>query len=61
MSVAGRVEDRTGTGRRVAGVLTFNAHLPFGPDWFRQAFRLQVEQRIQTGDRRTQIALSHVF
>ena len=61
MSVAGRVEDRTGSGRRVATVLTFNTHLPFGPNWFRQALRLQIEQKIQTGDRRTQIALSHVF
>lgn len=61
LSVAGRVEDRTGGGRRVAGVLSLNAHLPFGQAWFRQALRLQVEQRLQVGDYRTLVSLSHVF
>lgn len=61
LAVAARIEDRTGAGRRVAGVLSFNVHLPFGRAWFRQALRLQIEQRIQTGDHRTLVALSHVF
>lgn len=61
VSVAGRVEDRTGAGRRAAGVLSLNAHVPFGPAAFRQAVRLQIEQRIQKADHRTLVALSHVF
>jgi hypothetical protein len=61
LAIAGRIEDRTGDGRRVAGVLTANVHLPFAQPWFRQALRLQVEQRIQTGDYRTLISLSQVF
>jgi hypothetical protein len=61
LAIAGRIEDRTGAGRRVAGVVTANVHLPFAQPWFRQALRLQVEQRIQTGDYRTLISLSHVF
>jgi len=61
ISAAVRVEDRTGAGRRAAGILTLNIHVPFGPAWFRQAMRLQVEQRIQATDHRTALALSHVF
>jgi hypothetical protein len=61
VALACRFEDRTGAGRRAAGVLTFNAHLPFGPPPFRQALRLQVEQRVPPGGRRTLLALSHVF
>jgi hypothetical protein len=61
VAVAGRVEDRTGTGRRIAGVLSGNIHLPIAPAWIRQALRLQIEQRIQVGDHRTLISLSHVF
>lgn len=61
ISVAGRVEDRSGSGRLTTGVVTLNAHVPFGPAAFRQAFRLQIEQRIQKGDHRTLAALSHVF
>ena len=61
VAVAGRLEDRTGTGRRVAGVLSGNIHFPFAPAWIRQALRLQIEQRIQVGDHRTLVSLSHVF
>jgi hypothetical protein len=61
LSAAGRVEDRTGSSRRSAGVFTLNLHLPFGPRTFRQALRFQLEQRVQKGDRRTVAALSHVF
>ena len=61
LSAAARVEDRTGPARPVAGVLTLNLHLPFGQATFRQAIRLQIEQRLQTNDRRTLVSLSHVF
>jgi hypothetical protein len=61
VALAGRFEDRTGAGRRAAGVLTFNAHLPFGPPAFRHALRLQAEQRVQPAGYRTLLALSHVF
>jgi hypothetical protein len=61
VALAGRFEDRTGAGRRAAGILTFNAHLPYGPPAFRQALRLQVEQRVQPGGHRTLLAFSHVF
>lgn len=61
VAVAGRIEDRTGAGRRVAGILSANVHLPFAQDWLRQALRLQIEQRIQVGDHRTLVSLSHVF
>jgi hypothetical protein len=61
LAVAARLEDRTGTGQRVAGVLSFNVHLPFGPERLRQALRVQVEQRLQMDEHRTLIAVSHVF
>ena len=61
VSAAARIEDRTGAARPVAGVLTLNVHAPFGPAWLRNALRLQVEQRIQAGDHRTLLGLSHVF
>ena len=61
LSAAARFEDRTGTGRRSAGVFTLNLHAPFGPPAFRQALRFQLEQRVQAGDHRTLAALSHVF
>lgn len=61
LAVAARVEDRTGTGRRVAGVFSANVHLPFAQARLRQALRLQIEQRVQVGDNRSLISLSHVF
>jgi hypothetical protein len=60
-SATGRIEDRTGPGRRAAGIVGLNLHVPFGPAWFRQAMRLQLEQRIQAGDHRTLVSFSHVF
>jgi hypothetical protein len=56
-----RVDHRTGQGRDPAVVLYGNAHLPFGPTAFRQAFRVQVEQRIQSANHGTTFAVSHVF
>lgn len=56
-----RVDHRTGQGRDPAVLLYGNGHVPFGPPAFRQAFRLQVEQRIQRGSHVTGLALSHVF
>lgn len=38
-----------------------NGHLPLGPAVFRQALRLQIEQRVQSGNHVSTIALSHVF
>ncbi len=61
VSAVGRFEDRSGPGRRAAGILSLNVHVPFGPPWFRQAMWLQIEQRIQARDHRTLVALSHVF
>jgi hypothetical protein len=61
LAIAGRIEDRTGAWRRIAGVVTANVHMAFAQPWFRQALRLQVEQRIQTGDYRTLISLRQVF
>lgn len=56
-----RVDHRTGQGRDPAVLLYANVHLPFGPDWFRQAFRLQVEHRVQPNNHATALAVSHVF
>jgi hypothetical protein len=36
-------------------------HLPFGPDRFRQALRLQVEHRVQSANHATALGVSHVF
>lgn len=56
-----RVDHRTGQGRDPAVLLYGNGHLPFGPAFFRQAIRLQVEHRIQPANHTTGFALSHVF
>jgi hypothetical protein len=56
-----RVDHRTGQGREPAVVLYANVHLPFGPDRFRQAFRLQVEHRVQPANHATALGVSHVF
>jgi hypothetical protein len=56
-----RVDHRTGGGRDPAVLLYGNGHLPFGPAWFRQALRLQIEHRIQPANHVTGFALSHVF
>ena len=56
-----RVDYRSGQPRNPAVLLYGNGHLPFGPAAFRQALRLQVEQRIQPANHATAIALSHMF
>lgn len=56
-----RVDHRTGQNRDPAVLLYGNGHLPFGPPWFRQALRLQIEHRIQPANHATGFALSHVF
>jgi hypothetical protein len=56
-----RVDHRTGQGRDPAVLLYGNGHLPFGPAAFRQAFRLQIEHRIQPANHVTGLALSHIF
>lgn len=56
-----RVDHQTGQGRDPAVLLYANGDLPFGPATFRQALRLQVEQRIQPANHATAFALSHIF
>lgn len=56
-----RVDHRTGQGRDPAVLLYGNGHLPFGPAAFRQAFRLQIEHRIQPANHVTALAVSHIF
>lgn len=60
--VAGvRVDHRTRQRVDPVVLLYGNGHLPFGPSAFRQALRLQIEQRIQERNHVTTVALSHVF
>jgi hypothetical protein len=59
--VGTRVDDRTATGQTAAFLMYGNVHLPFGPARFRQALRLQIEQRVQRRNHVTAVALSHVF
>jgi hypothetical protein len=56
-----RVDHRTRQGRDPAVLLYGNGHVPFGPAAFRQAFRLQIEHRIQPANHVTGFAVSHVF
>lgn len=60
--VAGiRVDHRTRQRLDPVVLLYGNGHLPFGPSAFRQALRLQIEQRVQDGNHVTTLALSHIF
>ena len=60
--VAGiRVDHRTEQRLDPIVLLYGNGHLPFGPAAFRQALRLQIEQRVQERNHVTTVALSHVF
>lgn len=60
--VAGvRVDHRTGQGSDPAVLLYGNVHVPFGPRAFRQALKLQIEQRVQPRSHATAVALSHIF
>ena len=56
-----RIDDRTAAAQTAAWLLYGNVHVPFGPAAFRQAMRLQIEQRIQRRNHVTSVALSHVF
>ncbi len=56
-----RIDDRTARGQAPALLLYANGHLSFGPEAFRQAVRLQVEQRVQRRNHITTVALSHIF
>ncbi len=56
-----RVDHRTAQRRDPSVHLFLNGHVPFGPDGFRQAFRIQLEQRLQTNSNVTLVGLSHIF
>jgi hypothetical protein len=56
-----RLDDRTATAQRAALLVYGNVHVPFGSSRFRQALRLQVEQRVQRSNHITALAISHVF
>lgn len=56
-----RIDHRTTLRRDPAVLLYVNGHLPFGPDTFRQALRLQIEHRIEPSNHITGVALSHIF
>jgi hypothetical protein len=56
-----RVDHRTGQRRDPAVMLYGNGHMPFGPPRVRQAFRLQVEHRIQERNHATGFGISHTF
>jgi hypothetical protein len=61
-TVAGvRIDHRTGQRRDPVVLLYGNGHLPFGPPAFRQALRLQIEQRLQEQNHATLVAFSHIF
>ena len=60
--VAGiRVDHRTEQRLDPVVLLYGNGHLPFGPAAFRQALRLQIEQRVQPRNHVTTVAVSHIF
>ena len=60
--VAGvRVDHRTRQRIDPVVLLYGNGHLPFGPPAFRQALRLQIEQRVQERSHATTVSVSHVF
>jgi len=60
--VAGlRVDHRTEQQLDPVVLLYGNGHLPFGTAAFRQAMRLQIEQRVQPGNHVTTVAVSHIF
>ena len=55
-----RVDHRTGQRRDPSVHLFLNGHVPFGPGGFRQAFRIQLEQRLQKNSNATLAGLSHI-
>lgn len=56
-----RIDHRTEQRLDPVVLLYGNGHLPFGPPAFRQALRLQFEQRMQPRNHATTIAVSHIF
>jgi len=56
-----RVDHRTAQGRDPIVLVYGNVHLPFGPEAFRQALRIQIEHRIEASNRISALALSHIF
>ncbi len=56
-----RVDHRTAPSVDPALLLYGNVHVPFGRAAFRQALRLQIEQRVQRRNHVTTIGLSHIF
>ena len=56
-----RYDDRTAPNVDGALFVYGNVHLPFGSAAFRQAMRLQIEQRVQRRNHITTIGLSHIF
>jgi hypothetical protein len=56
-----RVDHRTRQNRDPAVLFYGNVHAPFGSPAFRQAVRLQVEQRLQSANHATIFSISHVF
>ena len=56
-----RLDDRTAPNVNASVLLYGNVHVPFGPAAFRQALKLQVEQRVQRRNHITTLGLSHIF
>lgn len=56
-----RIDHRTGHRRDPVLLLYGNGHFPFGIAAVRQAFRVQLEHRVQPRNHATTLALSHVF
>lgn len=56
-----RVDHRTEQRLDPVVLLYGNGHVPFGPPAFRQALRLQIEQRVQPRNHATLLAISHIF
>lgn len=59
--VGARLDHRTKLNTEPALLVFFNGHLPFGPPHFRQALRVQFEQRWQANADGNTLALSHIF
>ena len=56
-----RLDDRTASNVEPAVSLYANIHVPFGSAAFRQALKVQIEQRVQRRNHVTTVGLSHIF
>lgn len=56
-----RLDDRTAPHVDAALLLYGNIHVPFGPAAFRQAWKFQIEQRVQRRNHITTVGLGHIF